>query len=742
MPLNSCFRFLVLFTFWLLPLLTSANDLDSLKRLLDRAQEPALRLEVLYQLTNQLYSTKPQEALDLATEALAIAAALEDREMLAQTNFLLIYIHYFLGNAAPGIEAGRQATRLARAINDPQLEADSYYILGYHYYDTGEIEQAEASYRQCLAISLKHAYPKGISKGSKGLGDLKESSGNYQEAIRNYEKCLEIGVSIQDQRGTMIAYNDLGRIYDQMGVYDLGLKSYLNGLELAEAAQDTRVMASLHSNIASLHFFQKNYSKALDYAAQAEKLFLADEDEAGLAKILQTTGNVRFQQGEYETALRLFGEALEIQQNRNNQRALSYAYFNLAKTQLRLGKMTEGLELHRKSLALREKMDFQLGIAASSLAIGKVLFAQQQFDRALEYLHRSRQLAEKTGAYQEMNDSYFALADCYSQKGDYRRAYEFQLAGRTTGDSLFNQDRNQALANMQVRFETEKKEAQIYSLKQEKVLFAGMHTKDQQVKVLLATGLALLLALALLIWNQLRLKQGANALLRKKNTEIAQQQTALERALQEKEVLLREVHHRVKNNLQMVSSLLNLQASEVTNESVLDSIREGKSRVEAMSMIHENLYQSDQLNEIDIQAYLAQLLGHLERAFAQKGKSIKLMLEAADIRFDIDTAIPLGLVVNELVTNAYKYAFSEQDLGEIVVSIKPASADTYELWVTDNGKGVPSGFELGKANSLGLRLVNMLASLQLKGALSCQQEQGTQFMLQFQDSRRYVEKTA
>ncbi|GAB5551976.1 MAG: hypothetical protein Sapg2KO_15670 [Saprospiraceae bacterium] len=732
--------------FSLLFLFTSpafADAVDSLKNLLDKTSVPEERMTLLAGLADQLYSAKPNEGLDYALEALSIAESLNDLKVQAKSQFLLIYIYYFLAKADEGITAGLAATKLANQLEDVELEADSYYILGYHFFDKGDIDQAKKSYQQCLAISETNDYSSGISKGAKGLGDLCESSGEYQAAIEYYNKCLVISQKENDQRGRIVAHNDLGRIYDQMGSYDRGLNYYIEGLKIAEVAQDNRLMASLTSNIASLHYFQKNYKKALEYTQKAKVLFANNNDDAGLARVYQTMGNIAFQQAQYDTALVRFTECLAIQEKRNNQRGLSFAYFNLAKTYLKKGVENKALELHLKSLEIREQINFQLGVAASSLMVGNIYQDQkQQYQKALPYLLRSKQLAEETEAYTEMNDAYSALARCYSKMGNYRIAYEYQERYRETRDSLFNKDRNESIANMQVQYDTEKKEAQISILTQQKALMLGIQQKDQQIKILLGIGLFLLLGLAFLFWNQSRLKQKVNTQLSNKNVEIAEKSEALALSLQEKEILLREVHHRVKNNLQMVSSLLNLQASEVHNETVLASIREGKSRVEAMSLIHENLYQSDQLKEVDIAQYLEQLLGHLGHAFAQKGKSIKLNLLAENIRFNIDTAIPLGLVINELVTNAYKYAFSNQDIGLIEVEIQPLAKDTYELKIADNGQGMPPDFEIKKTNSLGLRLVNMLSTLQLKGDFQYSYDQGSVFKVRFQELRDQSSKTA
>lgn len=737
------FRALFLALLFFLSTPAFADPVDSLKNLLEQTNIPKERMTLLVQLTDQLYSAKPKIALDYALETLSIAVSLNDLEVQAKSQFSLIYIYYFLAKTEEGITAGLAAAKLAKQLEDPVLEADSYYILGYHYYDKGAIDHAKNAYQQCLDISEDHDYALGFGKAAKGLGDLCESSGDYQAAIEYYKKCLKIAQTENNQRSMIIAHNDLGRIYDQMGNYERGLEYYLQGLSIAEEAQDNRLMASLTSNIASLQYFQNNYDKALEYTQKAKLLFANNEDDAGLAKVYQTMGNIAFQQEQYDTALAQFSAGLAIQEKRNNQRGLSFAYFNLAKTYLEKGDENKGLELHLKSLEIREKINFQLGIASSNLVIGNIYQDQkQQYQKALPYLQRALVLAEETGAYQEMSASYAALARCYSKLGNYHKAYDYQEHYRATRDSLFNQDRNESIANMQVRYDTEKKEAQINALTQEAALMTGIQQKDQQVKVLLAIGLLLLLGLAFLFWNQSRLKQKVNAQLSIKNKEIAQKSEALALSLKEKEVLLREVHHRVKNNLQMVSSLLNLQASEVQNETVLASIREGKSRVEAMSLIHENLYQSDQIKEVDIAQYLEQLLGHLGSAFAQKGKSIKVNLSAEHIRFNIDTAIPLGLVINELVTNAYKYAFQGQDIGQIDVQIQHISEHTYELTIADNGQGMPADFEIKKTNSLGLRLVNMLSTLQLKGDFDYHFDHGSLFKVRFQELGNQTAKTA
>jgi two-component system, sensor histidine kinase PdtaS len=290
--------------------------------------------------------------------------------------------------------------------------------------------------------------------------------------------------------------------------------------------------------------------------------------------------------------------------------------------------------------------------------------------------------------------------------------------------------------DLSAKYETGKKDALIKNLNTEKEL----HLKEQELSDIQTKGafiLSILLGiLALLFYNRFRLKKKASEALTIKNIEIEKQKEVIQTSLGEKETLLREIHHRVKNNLQIISSLLNIQSENISDPSVISSIREGQSRVQAMSLIHQNLYQSEHLSNVDIENYLKQLVVYLSEMFAKEGKEVTVEVEANNINFDIDTAIPLGLIVNELVSNAYKYAFEKQDSGKIKIGIKALNNEDYELHVDDDGKGLPPDFNPAKSKSLGLKLVNIL-SRQLRGKFSSESSEGASFVVKFKDMRVY-----
>ena len=216
-------------------------------------------------------------------------------------------------------------------------------------------------------------------------------------------------------------------------------------------------------------------------------------------------------------------------------------------------------------------------------------------------------------------------------------------------------------------------------------------------------------------------------------TQIKLAEMALKSSLAEKEVLLKEIHHRVKNNMQVISSLLALQASESKDATTRDALQEVTNRVRSMAMVHEKLYQSADLSRVEFADYTQSLLEHLWQAQATTASGIRLELDLQPILLPINVAIPCGLILNELVANALKHAFNGRDNGRVTVSLRTGEKGGVCLSVRDNGIGLPPGFEWREAKSLGLRLVQMLAR-QLHASVDVTGEKETQFAVNFERS--------
>jgi len=206
-------------------------------------------------------------------------------------------------------------------------------------------------------------------------------------------------------------------------------------------------------------------------------------------------------------------------------------------------------------------------------------------------------------------------------------------------------------------------------------------------------------------------------------------ETRLRSSLKEKEVLLKEIHHRVKNNLQIVSSMLSLQMQKLSDTKAIELVKESQSRVRSIALFHEKLYQSRDLGRVEMAEYLRGLANDLFATYGVNPDDIVLAVHAEDIPLDVDAAISCGLIVNELVSNALKHAFPADRKGQVAITLRSAGTDVV-LEVADNGVGVPADFDFRSRSTLGLKLVAIFTE-QVAGAMDLTREGGTRFSLRF-----------
>jgi len=215
------------------------------------------------------------------------------------------------------------------------------------------------------------------------------------------------------------------------------------------------------------------------------------------------------------------------------------------------------------------------------------------------------------------------------------------------------------------------------------------------------------------------------ALLRKRAEE------KLKQALNDKEMLVREIHHRTKNNLMIMASLLNLTSADIEDEKSREIFHQIQTRAKSMALIHEKLYRSDNIKQINFGDYIRHLARDLFNSFLEDPERVELVMELEDLNLDINTAIPLGLILNELLTNSMKYAFPEGQCGTITIKFF-REAEKYVMIVNDDGIGLPPDFDINQTDTLGLQLVKSLIG-QIEGHINVQCKEGTCIQIRFQE---------
>ncbi len=315
-------------------------------------------------------------------------------------------------------------------------------------------------------------------------------------------------------------------------------------------------------------------------------------------------------------------------------------------------------------------------------------------------------------------------------KGNYKDAYEISLLLKQANDSLAKNETRQRILQEKLRYDSLQQSERNKTYRKDLFQKQTEVESSRKIVYLAIAALALALLLALAFYRNYRNTKKANRIIAQQQQETEEKKRIIEISLTEKETLLKEIHHRVKNNLQIISSLLNLQANRTEDEQLKRIMNEAKNRISSMALIHQKIYQSGNLSSVDFQAYIEQMAQSIDTNFNNEKKNITQHIDTHGISLDIDTSIPLGLIINELLTNSYKYAFEGRSSGSITISLKEKNAEELELHVSDDGKGLPAGFDPSALNSLGLKLVKGLAS-QVKGSVRFESHQGTHCFIDF-----------
>ncbi len=354
--------------------------------------------------------------------------------------------------------------------------------------------------------------------------------------------------------------------------------------------------------------------------------------------------------------------------------------------------------------------------------LNSLRFARGEYKTAKKYLEdllvdssRVTVLSDKIHAYQDLITIDSVFHDATSGVKHYKQYIALI-------DSSFRVSKIRQAEELQVLYQTEEQKNQIVTLNQQAKLEQTNLKQATIVKNLTIAGIIAVLIIAGLLYRQNRQKQKSNNIITQKNEQ-------LQHFLTEKEWLLKEIHHRVKNNLQIVMSLLNSQSAYIDNDIALTAIHDSQHRVHAMSLIHQKLYGSENVSSIDMSSYIRELASYLQDSF-NTGQRIHFEFNITPLELDVSQAVPLGLILNEAITNSIKYAFPDNKEGLINISLANTALDNYILLISDNGIGMSAHFTEQKPGSLGMSLMAGLSE-DLDGKFTVENNNGTIVRISF-----------
>ncbi len=338
----------------------------------------------------------------------------------------------------------------------------------------------------------------------------------------------------------------------------------------------------------------------------------------------------------------------------------------------------------------------------------KEILNQFKVKNTLELIEKFLKLGKDLNQHDYLKLLNYA-SSALAKNGYYNKAIYYKNDQIALTKDIYSKDLSETLATYKSEQSLKEKEKEI-KIEKEKT----------KTYILIAIIISVFLLISLFILRKLKIQ----------SKELSKKNVLVNKTLKEKELLVREVHHRVKNNFQIVSSLLELQSKGIEDERALELANEGKTRVKSMALIHQKLYQ-DKSGLVDFDEYIKLLVKELTSLYGSENK-VATNISSKKMKFDVDTAIPLGLIINEIITNSYKYAFNKSKENQLSISIAKNSDHEYKLIIEDNGPGIPDNLDIQKAKSLGLRLINRLVK-QLHGKLQVTNKNGARFEILFKD---------
>jgi two-component sensor histidine kinase len=545
---------------------------------------------------------------------------------------------------------------------------------------------------------------------------------------------INLAASRFEQMGNELAYartaNIRRLIKAAQGDFLAANQICFGALKVFEKEGDKAGMGITYRDIASIMIHEEKYEEALDYCSRSIETLESIDYWYELHFSYQRMAIIHRNLGEFEKAHFFLQKAIaacyQLEGFRVKQ-GVAKLYWTKGYIHEAEGKLDQANSYLDSAAYLGKQVKMSIdrwiydGKGRIFLQQKKYQEALDAFQKELEILTEDEYRAEGYELYNTYNPVYSNLAKAYAGLQQYEQAYAITKEIVAAKDSFFKLESEKQLLALRTKYETEQKEATIVA--QAKLL------DQQQLLQWFIIGFAALLGLFLF-------QTYRNAKLRKRsNDALSATNAQLELKNQENELLLKEIHHRVKNNLQTISSLLNLQSGSIHDASAFDAIQESKNRVASMALIHQKLYQGENLAAIEMRDYFETIGKAIIKSFGDKGRSVTLNVDMPELELDVDTAVPIGLITNELLTNSLKYAFREAEEGEVSITLTKGENNLLKLEIADDGQWDDREKLPEDNGGFGTMLVQLLTT-QLGGHLEKSTKQGTSTVIQFRPQRK------
>ncbi|MEM9545964.1 MAG: sensor histidine kinase [Bacteroidota bacterium] len=538
---------------------------------------------------------------------------------------------------------------------------------------------------------IEFDYKKAVMTYYRGIAH--KNLGNTLESENYIKRFIDQMNAKGDTRRAMAGMQALGNLYTNLNLYDKAIELYTDVLSKEDPKRDSVAQARILTRLGFFLSKVDKFEEALGYNQKALDYLTNHKTTKTYINTLNDRGIIFEYMEQWDSMFHYYTLNLKLSENNGDLSNLVYAHYNLA-TGYQKNDEPDQAQYHFdacRKYALESANKIML--MHSYLGLAGIASKENQHRQGLKWLAK---MDEEDLRDDLLYDQEKLRSQLYQKLGNYKMAYESLERCKMAGDSLSEQTSKSEIVAIENKYDRKQKELAILTLTSEKQSAELATEKANRRSIFLFSGLliSILLIGGILYFYYLK---------KKNNERLSEKNKIISAALDEKEILLKEIHHRVKNNLQMVSSLLSLQSMSQENESASQALEEGQLRVQSMALIHQHLYSGENVTTVNMKEYLEHLCYDIFSSHNIQDSNVNLELNISNIDLDIGTVMPLGLIFNELITNSCKYAFPNQKEGRITVTLKEEKG-TLIAEVADNGVGDQSERE-----GFGSRLIHIFS---------------------------------
>jgi len=578
------------------------------------------------------------------------------------------------------------------AQSEDTTKANAYYQLGRQYVLHDSLAKAITVLDEGAEYSKSIDFHKGVGKIYEYIGIANDIDGNLEAALTAYDEARTYHLKVPNNESALNLLDiNIGVAYYFAGELGKSLEYYLKAYHEAKRIENKDHLAKLVNNIAIIYRRSEKYEEALNYYKESVSIKQSKNDQEGVANTYQNIGMLFSFMNEIDSSLYYLDKAKEIMLDIDApQSEIDYVDYARAEGYYNIDDFDQALQL----MSQFEQSNFET-LSESVRLNGKLVLAdlyahKNNHKRSVEILTEIEREIGGDDYSRELRQVYLFRGKSNMALGAYRdAALDFQKTELLL-DSIQSNERQKLESEMQTKYSTLQKEQEIEKLTLEQEI-KDLRLKQQKTGLWLISGV-----LAILSFLFYRLF--------KQKSKIETQNRIIAKSAAEKDILLREIHHRVKNNLQVISSLLGIQGRGIKDQKAKDAIQEGRNRVQSMSLIHQNLYKKDNLTGIEMKPYMSKLANSLVQTYQVDSGEVQIEIEADDLTLDVETVVPIGLIINELMSNALKYAFPDGQNGTIKIALKELD-NRLCLSVEDDGVGLDESQLQSKTESFGHSLI-------------------------------------